>query len=128
MGSVLVFGVAIAVGVLVFRLTAGGDETPRVGEPTPPTTDPDGAAWVGGEVFGGSQGTATTERAAGPEAPEGYIPVVSGVSSWHARLGGAMGLVIAVAIGAIGLALALWAAGTFVARLLSDAGGGSPGA
>jgi hypothetical protein len=126
MGFLLVFAVAVAVGVLVYRLTAGGDETPRVAEPATPAPDADGSAWVGGEVFGEPREGAV----AGPEPPragppEGYIPVTPGASSWHARLGGAMGLVIAVAIGAIALALSLWAVGTLVARLVSDAGSGA---
>jgi hypothetical protein len=38
-----------------------------------------------------------------------------------------MGLLIAVAVGAIGLAVSLWAVGSFLARLFADAGG-SPSA
>ena len=61
------------------------------------------------------------------EVPDGYIRVAGGKPSWHARLGGAMGLLIAVAVGAIGLAVSLWAVGSFLARLFADAGG-SPSA
>jgi hypothetical protein len=108
MGTVLVVTIAVGVGVLVYRLTAGGEEAPR-------PVDDDAAAWTG----------ESSERSI--EVPDGYIRVASGKPSWHARLGGAMGLLIAVAVGAIGLAVSLWAVGSFLARLFADAGG-SPSA
>jgi hypothetical protein len=117
-GTVLVLTIAVAVGVLVYRLTAGEGGAPAPG-------DDDVAAWSGGES--GPSPTPGTVRAAGRatmEVPEGYIPVSEGTPSWNARLGGAMGLVIAVAIGAIALAASLWAAVSLLARLFADAGGG----
>jgi hypothetical protein len=39
-----------------------------------------------------------------------------------------MGLVIAVAVGAIALALSLWALGALLARLFAQAGAGGSGA
>ncbi|CAN5721181.1 hypothetical protein BH18ACT17_BH18ACT17_06870 [soil metagenome] len=122
MGTVLVLAIAVGVGVLVYRLTAGGGEVTSVADPVPPATDDDVGRWAGGEVpSSGSAGSvATRERR---EAPEGYIQVSPGSPSWNSRLGGAMGLVIAVAVGAIALALSLWALVSVVARLFSDAGG-----
>ncbi len=116
MGTVLVVVIAVAVGVLVFRLTAGGMEPTRSAEPAAPGSDDAIGEWSGGE----GDARASTER--GTEVPEGYIPVAPGAPSWHARLGGAMGLVIAVAIGAIALAFSLWALVSFVSRLVSDTG------
>jgi hypothetical protein len=115
-GTVLVVIVAVGVGVLVFRLTAGGEEPIREAEET---RAPGGiGAWAGGAPTPPAE--QPSERA--PEVPAGYIPVASGAPSWHARLGGAMGLVIAVAVGAIALALSLWGIAALVGRLVSDAG------
>lgn len=119
MGTVLVVVIAVAVGVLVYRLTAGGAEPTSSAEPPLPGTDEVGA-WTSGEGGVTRSALAPTERRT--EVPEGYIPVASGAPSWHARLGGAMGLVIAVAIGAIVLALSLWALVSLVSRLFSGAG------
>jgi hypothetical protein len=109
MGTLLVVTIAVGVGVLVYRLTSGGDEAPA-------PSDDDTAAWAG----------EPSERSI--EVPDGYIRVAGGRPSWHARLGGAMGLLIAVAVGAIGLAVSLWAVASFLARLFADVGGGSPSA
>ncbi len=121
MGTVLVVAIAVAVGVLVYRLTAGGGEPTGTVEPTTPGADDDVGGWGGETGATRSTGTmAPPERRT--EVPDGYIPVASGGPSWHARLGGAMGLVIAVAIGAILLAFSLWALVSVVSRLVSDAG------
>jgi hypothetical protein len=126
LGTVLVLAIAVGVGVLVYRLTAGGDERAAAADPTPPGED-DVSTWTGGEPSpapadaGPSRAEADrpTQQA---RVPEGYIPVSAGAASWHDRLGGAMGLVIAVAVGAIALALSLWAVVVLVARLASGAG------
>ena len=55
-----------------------------------------------------------------PEA--GSIPVVGARPSWHSRLGGALGLLVAVGLGAIAIAGTLYLAGTMIARLISNAG------
>ena len=130
METVLVLAIAVAVGVLVYRLTAGGEDPVGRGVPAAPGDD-DVGRWTGGEVppaasSSSTRPSATRERSSGP--PPGYIPVAPGAPSWRARLGGAMGLVIAVAVGAIALALSLWALVSLVARLFSDAGGGTPNA
>lgn len=130
-GLLLVVAISVAVGVLVYRLTAGGDPSPSQegSHSAQPHLEGEGDMWAGGEVVdergGEAVGTPTgRDIAASPDprpgAPEGYIPVGASATSWHARLGGAMGLVIAVAIGAIGLALSLWALVSLVARLVSD--------
>ena len=131
----LVVAIAVAVGVLVYRLTASGDPSPSPVGSRSPEPRSEGEMWAGGEVIDEQSGEGRDEREAGgdaagrgiaappeprPDALEGYIPVGASATSWHARLGGAMGLVIAVAIGAIGLALSLWALVSLVARLMSD--------
>jgi hypothetical protein len=109
-GIVLVLAIAVAVGVLVYRLTAGGEEA----APSTPTAEGDDASWATDPTPAAAKSTPTLE------VPEGYIPVAGAGPSWQGRLGGAMGLVIAVAIGAIGLALSLWALVTLVSRAFAD--------
>jgi hypothetical protein len=116
MGTLLVLMIAVGVGVLVYRLTAGPDATEALGSVDPETGDE--AAWSGGDA------TTPKQPDRPVEPPEGYIPVAPGRASWHSRLGGAMGLVIAVAVGAIALALSVWALVEFVSRMV-DAGGAS---
>lgn len=109
MGTLLVIAVAVGVGVLVFRLTAGGVEPART-------------------LDRATEGADAGPERASPEVlevPQGYIPVAPGAPSWHARLGGAMGLLIAVAIGAIALALSLWALVSLVGRLLVSSASGA---
>lgn len=124
MGTVLVLAIAVGVGVLVYRLTAADDRDAGAPEPSTAGSDEE-RTWTGEERRASTTGGASARSL---EAPEGYIPVSSGDPSWHARLGGVMGLVIAVAVGAIALAFSLWALGSLVARLFSNAGGGGPSA
>ena len=118
MGTLLVLVIAVGVGVLVYRLTAGPESIGATGAQDPEAGEP--GAWT--------EGGATPPPPDRPvEPPEGYIPVAPGKASWHARLGGAMGLVIAVAVGAIALALSVWALVEFVSRMFADAGGAASG-
>src|SRR5512145_1078800 len=48
-GTVLVVVIAVAVGVLVYRLTAGGAEPTSPAEPPLPGTDDEIGAWTSGE-------------------------------------------------------------------------------
>ena len=119
-GTLLVLVIAVGVGVLVYRLTAGPEAADALGSGDHEADDP-------------SAGPA--DDAASPlppdrpvEPPEGYILVTPGPASWHSRLGGAMGLVIAVAVGAIALALSVWALVELVSRMFADAGGAASGA
>ncbi len=111
----LIVAIAVGVGVLVFRLTGG--------VPAPPP-----------HVSAGGQGRAADRPEPGdaepqpplfpderPGAPEGYIRVETSSTPWSARLGGAMGLVIAIGIGAITLALSVWGLISLVARMVSEA-------
>jgi hypothetical protein len=130
-GTLVVLAAAIAVGVLVYRLTAGGGDAE--GAEDPGATAGDVSEWSGEEAVAGHAGgvgaapmpTGPPQRGAAvsdrPAIPDGYIPVAPASPSWHARLGGLMGLVIAVGAGAIALALSLYAIGSLIARLVSGA-------
>ena len=136
MGFVIVIAIAVLVGVLVYRLTDGGAPTPypvdpatsaaaleRTAEPAA-VRPPDVHEWAGGDV--GSPAHPNPPPPSGPHrvelSPEaGSIPVVGARQSWHARLGGALGLLVAVGVGAIAIAGALYVAGTFVAKMISNA-------
>lgn len=133
LGTLVVLALATAVGVLVYRLTAGDEEPAAGAGKFGPDAGADVAEWRGRDAEaasssgGAARGTAT-EVEPRPTVPEGYIPVAPGGPSWNSRLGGLMGLVIAVVAGAITLALALYALGELIARLVSSAGASTPGA
>ena len=140
MGFLIVIAIAVTVGVLVYRLTDGGEPTPGTlddgpspgpaaasvgGQATAGTTPSDVEEWAGGDVD--SPGRARPTPPQGPRrvelSPEaGSIPVVGARPSWHSRLGGALGLLVAVGLGAIAIAGTLYLAGTMIARLISNAG------
>ena len=152
MGFVIVVAIAVTVGVLVYRLTDPGplpEEPPAGLDPAgvdpagldPASVDPFGVdparasqaqarpddvrEWAGGEVDDDASPRPRSPDPAGSQPIETgarSLPRVSSGSSWHARLGGTMGLVIAVGLGAIAIALAMYAAGTLIARLVSGVG------
>ena len=80
--------------------------------------------WAGGDVDLPSRAAAAAEgpRRVELSAEAGSIPVVSTRQSWHSRLNGAMGLILAVGLGAIAIAAALYVGGTMIARLVSNGG------
>jgi len=140
-GFLIVIAIAVTVGVLVYRLTDGGEPAAATIEDGPPpesaatatagdqtaeaTTPSDVEEWAGGDVD--SPGRARPGPSPGPRrvelSPEaGSIPVVGVRPSWHSRLGGALGLLVAVGLGAIAIAGTLYLAGTMIARLISNAG------
>lgn len=111
----LIVAIAVGVGVLVFRITGGVPPPPRhasqeVGQ---------AASWPGTGPEPQPQPPLFPDDRPGP--PEGYIRVETSPTPWSARLGGAMGLVIAIGIGAITLALSVWGLITLVARMVSEA-------
>jgi hypothetical protein len=128
-GFLIVLAIAVTVGVLVYRLTDGGEPTAEpiedtafaTGSSAPVAGRPsDVEEWAGGEVEPPHRGTpagAPRRVELSPEA--GSIPVVGVRPSWHSRLNGAMGLIVAVGLGAIAIAGALYLAGSMVARLIS---------
>lgn len=130
-GTLVVLALATAVGLLVYRLTAGTD-SPTGGPSAGGPDDPGVAEWRGRDAdprsaVGGPGGGTATDTEPRQAVPEGYIPVAPGGPSWNSRLGGLMGLVIAVGAGAIALALALYALGELIARLVSSASNSTPG-
>lgn len=127
MGYVIVLAIAVAVGVLVYRLTDAGEiatEAANPGSAEPVASPDDVDQWVGGEAAE-PMGTRP-----GPDrirvSPEIDIPVVNAKRSWTSRVNGGLGLVVAIAMGALAIALFLYGVGTLIARLVSagvDAGG-----
>lgn len=93
---VLVVAAAVGLGVYVFTL-----RQPPVGPPgAPAERDPAG----GGGVDPGLGGT--------------YVPVVAAATDWESRLTSALGLVIAVIVGAVALAASTYLAFAIVGRLV----------
>jgi hypothetical protein len=91
--------VGVAVYLIVLRLGAGGGSPTDVGEWTATGAEPSS------------------------RPPEGsYVPVSPSSPSWHSRVGGVMGLVIAVTVAAVGIAFGLYLFGHMVAHLLHSSG------
>lgn len=110
----LIVAIAVGVGVLVFRMTGGVPPPPQhasSGERTQDASRPETDLEPEPALF-------PDDRAG---APEGYIRVEASSTPWSARLGGAMGLVIAIGIGAITLALSVWGLISLVVRMMSNA-------
>ena len=119
MGLIIVFAIAVAVGVIVFRLTGGGV----------PASDPDDVMpWAGGE----STGTRRTRGAcsaaprrsdqdpgvAGDRDPGGDgAPIVA--FTFERRAGTRR----VVGIGAVAIAFSLYGIGMLIARILSAGSG-----
>jgi hypothetical protein len=104
LGYALVLLIAGGVGWGVYWLTL------RWGIRTEPAVPADVGEWKG------------TDPSPDPfvEAPPGgaYLPVAAGQPSWQSRLSGVLGLVIAVAVAAVGSAFALYTVGRLIARML----------
>jgi hypothetical protein len=115
LGYVIVVLLAGSAGALVYwasmRYSAGADAPER--HDAPELTPREEGAEVGAAGEGGPA----------PAAPPGtaYIPVVRSRGSWQSRLGGVMGLAIAVAVGAATTAFVLYEAGHIITKLLTDA-------
>lgn len=61
-----------------------------------------------------------------PQAPSTgtvYVPVVAANRSWETRLTGLAGILVIVSLAAVVLALAVYAAGSFLVGLVTDAAG-----
>jgi len=74
----------------------------------------DAGEWQGGTAGAGGPPTAMQ--------PGSYVPVTPSEPSWHSRMGGVMGLVIAVTIAALGIAFALYMVGQTIVHLIHSAG------
>jgi hypothetical protein len=111
LGYIVVVLVALGVGAGVYRFSMdfGAARDASVVEEWKDDPAPSaGGFGAGGEV---------------PASPSGrsYIPIAPGRPSWQSRLGGVMGLVVAVSLAAAALALGLYEIGSLIARLLSNA-------
>ena len=118
MGFALVIVLSVGVGMVVYRLTARPPDAASVGRSTP-GSDPHGSrtgGWDAEYPPRSRVGDGPDRIELNPDAPA--IPVVRSRPSWHSRLNGAMGLVVAVGFGAIAIALALYALGSFLVKLV----------
>jgi hypothetical protein len=102
-GYVLIVAISVAVGIGVYRVTA----TLPVLEPGEPET---------------GVGVAPPEQALSPP-PTNFerLSISHDSRSWHDRIIGSLGLVVAVAFGAAALAFALYLAGSTLIGLLEKA-------
>ena len=110
LGYLLVVLIAVAAGYGVYVLAM------QVGAPPPKTHDVD--EWKGGS---GTRAAPEPEPEEAPIQP-GYAPVAPPeTTSWHSRLNGTLGLVVAVSLAAVTLAIAIYQVGHLIARLMSQA-------
>jgi hypothetical protein len=101
-GYVLIIAISIAVGVGVYRLTA-----------SLPVLEQDPDMWVGAEPA----------EQARPAPPTNFerLSITNARRTWHDRLIGSLGLVVAVTVAAAALAFAVYLAGSTVIGLLEKA-------
>ena len=103
MPYLLVLLVAAAVGAAAYRATLRGTAAPTAAARRPP---------VGVPV---------------PATGQSYVPVTDVHATWESRLTGALGLVIAIVVGATALALGTYLGIAFVVKLLNHvASSGTP--
>ena len=105
-GYLIVFIVAVGVGVAVFFATLRG--------------------------FGpvGASGFGETAPAGPPPDPGpgmSYVPVQESRHDWQARLTGVLGLLVSVAVAGIALAISIYALGVLVGKLFGGVGGDATG-
>lgn len=132
MGYVIVVLLAALAGGLVYwasmRFSDGADAPAGDGpvsvadEPTPERGGESSDA-AGAALDTGTEIEAADEASPSPAPGTAYIPVLRTRGSWQGRLGGIMGLVIAVAVAAATIAFALYEAGHFISKMLSGATG-----
>ena len=104
MGYLLIIAISVGVGVGVYRLTANM-----------PVLEQDPEMWVGA-------GAAPAEQAA-PPPPTNFerLSITHTRRTWHDRLIGSLGLVVAVTVAAAALAFAVYLAGSTLIGLLEKA-------
>ena len=104
MGYVLIIAISVGVGVGVYRLTA-----------SLPVLEQDPEMWVGA-------GVARSEQEP-PPPPTNFerLSITNARRTWHDRLIGSLGLVVAVTVAAAALAFAVYLAGSTVIGLLEKA-------
>jgi hypothetical protein len=124
MGWVILLLISTGVGMLVYYVTGdtlalgGAHATPRrtgleAADPSSGASPDDVREWAGGEVAPRPGVPARVEL-----APDTTVPVVGSGLSWHSRVNGVLGLVVAVGLGAAAIALAMYGLGAFIVRLI----------
>jgi hypothetical protein len=106
LGYVLVVVIAIGAGCGVYFVAM------QVGAPPPRARDVE--EWKGTGRSTEEPGEVVTETGYAPVAPPD-------IPSWHSRLNGTVGLVLAVSLAAVTLAIAMYQVGHLIARLMSQA-------
>jgi len=103
-GYVLIIAISVGVGVGVYRLSANL-----------PVLEHDSETWVG-------VGAPPAEQAP-PPPPTNFerLSITNARRTWHDRIIGSLGLVVAVAVAAAALAFAVYLAGSTVIGLLEKA-------
>ena len=104
MGYVLIIAISVGVGVGVYRLTA-----------SLPVLEQDPEMWVGA-------GAEPAEQEP-PPPPTNFerLSITNARRTWHDRLIGSLGLVVAVTVAAAALAFAVYLAGSTIIGLLEKA-------
>ncbi len=121
LGTILVLLIAGAVGVGVYVLTL------RLGVRREPEIPADVKEWQGGQPEVDPMTSAMIEpdeTRAGLPGMGAYLPVTASRPSWQSRIGGLMGLVIAVIVAAAAAAFGIYSLGHLVGRLLQHAASG----
>jgi hypothetical protein len=101
MAYLLVVLVAAAVGAAAFRATLHQSAAPTAAG-----------------RHRGTQPVGVPVPGSGPSSERSYVPVTDIRASWESRLTGALGLVIAIIVGAVSLALGAYLGISFLVRLI----------
>ncbi len=121
LGTILILLIACAVGAFVYWLTL------RLGVRAEPDVPADVREWQGeqpeSEPSTGIMLEADDPQP-GPPGTGAYLPVTPSRPSWQSRVGGVMGLLIAVVLAAAAAAFAIYSVGHLIGRLLRSANAG----
>lgn len=119
MGYVIVLLLAALAGSLVYwaSMRYAGGAGASDDDAAASTGTANGDEWREGEPSNGTD----AEGLSAPGTGTAYIPVVPTRGSWQSRLGGVMGLVIAIVLAAATTAFVLYQAGHLITKLLTDA-------
>jgi hypothetical protein len=115
---ILVLLIAVAVGYGVYWLALHWGLS---AEPSVPT---DVGEWKGTEPAPAPPEYGSIPLHDEDDEPAAYLPIARGRLSWQSRMGGVLGLAVAVTVAAIASALSLYALGQMIAHLLKSASSG----
>ena len=126
MDALSILGVALGVGVVVYALSLRTPDAPLRPDGTAPSSEPTRSplarlrSRLAGPT-GEELGFADQPMPAGEAPPESfvYVPVLaSRGSGWRTRLGGVLGLLAMVAIGAVAIAIGAYQVGAMLNRMI----------